>query len=76
MGLALWIALFAVLSALCAWVVFGNAIDSVLGVVVAALLGADVSRWSEAGIRFFVASTWALLAVWFILGLVSPQWRF
>jgi hypothetical protein len=74
-GIVLWIILFLVLSGLCAWVALGNGCESVAGLVAALFLGADVGRWSEAGIRLFVGLTWVLLAIWFVLGLVEPTLR-
>jgi hypothetical protein len=43
--------------------------------VAAVLLGADITRWSDRGIRLFVGLTWVLLAIWFVLGLGNPGWR-
>jgi hypothetical protein len=75
MGVALWVALFVVLSGVCAWVALGNGAETVAGLVAALLLGADVWRWSDQGIRLFVGLTWVLLAIWFVLGLVEPTLR-
>lgn len=75
MGVAIWIAIYAMLSALCFWIVFRSGADSVAGLVTAVFLGADVVRWSEDGIRLFVGATWGLLTLWFVLGLLFPDAR-
>jgi hypothetical protein len=75
MGPVLWVLLFLLVSAVCAWVALGNGVETMAGLVAALLLGADVSRWSERGIRVFVGLTWLLLAVWFVLGLFVPGAR-
>ena len=75
MGVVLWVLLFLLLSGVCAWVALGNGAEAVAGLVAAVLLGADISRWSDAGIRLFVGLTWMLLAVWFVLGLFDPALR-
>jgi hypothetical protein len=43
--------------------------------VAATLLGADITRWSDRGIRLFVGTTWVLFAIWFVLGLLEPGLR-
>ena len=75
MSVTVWVLLFLVLSGLCAWVALGNGSEHVLGLLAACLLGADISRWSERGIRVFVGLTWILLAVWFVFGLAEPRLR-
>jgi hypothetical protein len=72
MGIILWIVLFLVLSGICAWIVFGDGVETVAGLVAAILLGADIIRWSDRGIRPFVGTTWVVFAIWFILGLLEP----
>jgi hypothetical protein len=76
MGVELWIGLFVVESFFCWWIVFGNGIDTMAGIVAAVLLGADLFRWSESGIRVFVGLTWIVLAFWFVVGLALPEARF
>ncbi len=39
MGIVLWIVLFLVLSGICVWVVFGDGVETVAGLVAATLLG-------------------------------------
>ena len=75
MGIVLWIVLFLVLSGICAWIVFGDGVETVAGLVAAILLGADITRWSDRGIRLFVGKTWVLFAIWFVLGLLEPGLR-
>jgi hypothetical protein len=75
MGIALWIVVFLVLTGLCAWVALGGGAETVSGLVAALLLGADISRWSDQGIRLFVGLTWILLAIWFVLGLFEAALR-
>lgn len=75
MSIALWIIGFLVLSALCAWIVLGDGAETMTGLVASALLGADISRWSDQGIRLFVGLTWIVSAIWFILGLFEPGLR-
>jgi hypothetical protein len=75
MGIVLWIVLFLVLSGICAWIVLGDAAETVAGLVAATLLGADITRWSDRGIRLFVGATWVLFAIWFVLGLIEPGLR-
>jgi len=45
--------------------------STVAGLVAAILLGADITRWSDRGIRLFVGTTWVLFAIWFVLGLLE-----
>lgn len=75
MGIVLWIVLFLVLSGVCAWIALGDGADTVAGLVAAILLGADVVRWSDRGIRLFAGATWVGFAIWFVLGLFDPNWR-
>ena len=75
MGLFIWIGLFAVLTALAGWIVFADGAETTGGLIGAALLGADVGGWTEAGIRIFVGATWVFAAIWFVAGLVSPGAR-
>lgn len=75
MAVGLWVALFVAVSAVCAWLVLGSGADTVAGLAAPYLLGADIVRWSENGIRVFVGGTWVLLAVWFVLGLFEPALR-
>ena len=75
MGIVLWIVLFLVLSAVCAWIVLGNGAENLAGLAAAVFLGADVIRWSDRGIRTFVGLTWVLFAIWFVLGLLDPGLR-
>jgi hypothetical protein len=75
MGVVVWVVLFAVVTAACAWIVFGAGAETVAGLIAALLLGADVANWSEDGIRLFVGLTWLMLAGWFLTGLVVPAAR-
>ena len=75
MGLVTWISLFLMLTCICAWIVLGNGVETVTGLITAILLGADVNHWSDEGIRLFVGLTWLLLAIWFVVGLVQPALR-
>jgi hypothetical protein len=75
MGVVVWIVVFAGLSAVCAWVVFGAGAESAAGLLAALLAGADIVNWSEGGIRLFMGLTWLLLAVWFVIGLFVPEAR-
>ena len=75
MGIVLWIVLFLVLSGVCACIVLGDAAETVAGLVAATLLGADITRWPDRGIRLFVGATWVLFAIWFVLGLLEPGLR-
>jgi hypothetical protein len=75
MGVVLWVVLFVVLTGVCAWVALGNGSETVVGLVAALLLGANISRWPDKSIRVFVGLTWVLLAIWFVLGLIEPTLR-
>lgn len=51
MGIVLSIVLFLVLSGICASIVLADGVETVAGLVAAILLGADITRWSDRGIR-------------------------
>jgi hypothetical protein len=74
-GLFIWIGLFAVLTALAGWIVFADGAETTGGLLGAALMGADISEWSETGIRIFVGAAWVFAAIWFVAGLISPGAR-
>ena len=74
MGLAVWVFLFVALTALVAWIVFGDGIDRIGGVVGVVLLGAD-PNWSEEGIKLFVGAVWLVATGWFFYGLHSSGAR-
>lgn len=75
MDLVLWVGWFAGLTPLTGWVVVGDGAEQTGGLIGAALLGADVGSWTEAGIRLFVGAGWVVAAVWFVTGLILPEAR-
>lgn len=70
----LWSIQFLVVSLFCAWIVFGNGADATEGLFAAMYLGADF-RWSEQGIKIFVAASWGLVLVWYLVGVFVPEFR-
>ncbi len=76
MALLWWIVLFAFVSAVAAWIVFGDSAENVVGLFFAGLLGMNVGRASESSLRYGMAATWVFAAIWFIAGLLDSAWRF
>ncbi len=74
MGLVLWVFVFVALTTLVGWIIFGDGIDRIGGVVGVVFLGAD-PNWSEEGIKLFVGAVWLVATGWFFYGLNSPSAR-
>jgi hypothetical protein len=75
MSLATWVVAFSLLSALCAWMVFGTGTDQVLRLLARPLRGANVSGWLVEAVELAVGVLWAELVFAFFLGLAAPEMR-
>ncbi len=77
MSLPIWILLFAISSAACAWVLCGSGAAWLEGWKAAFLTDwAGAAGWSAGQIRLWVLLVWGLHALWFVLGLFLPLMRF
>jgi hypothetical protein len=75
MSLATWVVAFSLLSAICAWVVFGTGTDQLLRLLARPLRGPNVSGWLVEAVELAVGVLWAVLVFAFILGLAGPELR-
>jgi hypothetical protein len=66
-----WVLAFVAYTFFVYWFLFWGGDDTVLGLFLA---GGD-PRWSQAGLRVFVAGTWVVYGLWFLLGLFDPSLR-
>lgn len=74
MSALLWILLFAVVTALCVWIVLGGGADSVAALFLAFAAGAD-SDSSDVAVRILFGIGWVCAAGWFVMGLIDPAVR-
>ncbi|NLX98035.1 MAG: hypothetical protein GXY83_17880 [Rhodopirellula sp.] len=76
MSLVGWVALYAIESLFFYWVYFRDGADQLEGTLASGfLLGNFAPRWSAEGIRLFVAVTFSMASVWFVVGLFAPAVR-
>ena len=76
MGMTVWVALFALSSALWAWVLFLGGADWLEGSWLASLfIHARAVEWTAEGIKLFAGLTWFFQGVWFAIGLFAPGAR-
>ncbi len=75
-SLIVWIAVFVLYSAFCAWVIFGGGADWLEGSFLSGfLISWFAPRWSADGIKLIVSLTWLLECIWFLIGLFHPEMR-
>ena len=75
MGLTAWLLWFALDSAWAWWVVWHGGAQWLQGWKSWLLLNWWAARWNAEQIRLYVLLIWLLHAVWFVLGLLRPDWR-
>lgn len=76
MGLTAWIFWFALDSAWAYWVVCRGGATWVEGWRALPLIGFWAAHWEAEQIRLYVLLLWVVHALWFVLGLWQPAWRF
>jgi hypothetical protein len=76
MDFLLWIALFAAGSLFWAWILFWGGAERLEGTLLSGiLLWCQAPTWSTTAIKVFAAGSWAIQAVWFVIGVFSPAVR-
>lgn len=75
LSLAVWVGGFAVVSLLCAWVIYWGGDEQLLGnAFVSYLLGAHTGGDPDF-VRLAAGCCWALYGLWFVIGLLLPEAR-
>lgn len=75
MSLIAWITWFAFDSLFAYWIVCRGGADRVLGWRALALISVWAMKWDAEQIRLYVLLIWIAHALWFVLGLFQPAWR-
>jgi hypothetical protein len=74
-SLLAWIVCYLGLAAFLAWVAWGRGLDNLAGGVMAMLLLDRIDPLSDRGLRRAAVGALLFATVWFVVGLVVPEWR-
>ncbi|HDS1223684.1 hypothetical protein B9Y76_17780 [Stenotrophomonas maltophilia] len=75
MSLLAWIGIFAAWSLLATWVLRWGGAALMEGWKSLAFVDSWGSLWDEAQIKLYFLCLWIVYGLWFLAGLVVPEWR-